>query len=181
MKSVHPIDFREKLVSITSQDPALCYQCGKCSAGCPVREYAESAPNRVVRFVQLGFYEKAISSPSIWLCAGCQTCSSRCPQGFDLAKFMDALREIAIENDVKPSDPDTLEFHKSFLNQIKNFGRSYEIGFLLEYKLKTQHFFQDLDLAPSTLLKGKLGILPPKVKGKKQIKKIFDKSERDKQ
>lgn len=177
MKNTDPNNFREKLDTIMSQDIALCYQCGKCSAGCPVRDFTETPPNRVGRFVQLGFYEKAISSPSIWLCAGCQTCSTRCPQGFDMARFMDALRELAIEYGIKPPDPDGMAFHRSFLNQIKNFGRSYEIGFLLEYKLKTRHFFQDLDLAPVTLIKGKLGLLPPKVKGKKSIRKIFAEAE----
>ncbi len=90
---------------------------------------------------------------------------------------MDALRELAVEYGIKPPDPEGMAFHRSFLNQIKNFGRSYEIGFLLEYKLKTHNFFQDLDLAPVTLAKGKLGLLPPKVKGKKMIKKIFTGSE----
>ena len=94
-----------------------------------------------------------------------------------MARFMDALRELAIEYGIKPPDPDGMAFHRSFLNQIKNFGRSYEIGFLLEYKLKTRHFFQDLDLAPVTLIKGKLGLLPPKVKGKKGIRKIFAEAE----
>jgi heterodisulfide reductase subunit C len=173
MKNLNSKEFKKKLIAITSQDPALCYQCGKCSAGCPVREFAEAAPNRVVRYVQIGRHDLAMSSPTIWLCAGCQTCTSRCPQGFDLAKFMDAVKEIAIASGVVPGDKKEEEFHSAFLKQIENFGRAYEIGMLIDYKLKSKDFFQDMDLAPKTLLKGKLGMLPHIVKGKKQIKKIF--------
>ena len=176
MKNLNTKDFKKKLVAITSQDPALCYQCGKCSAGCPVREFAESPPNRIVRYVQLGEFEMAMSSPTIWLCAGCQTCTSRCPQEFDLAKFMDAVRELAIAYGAVSGDKKSEDFHKAFLNQIKNFGRAYEIGMLIDYKLKSKDFMQDMDLAPKTLLKGKLGMLPHIVKGQKGIKKMFKKT-----
>ena len=176
MKILNSKDFKKQLISITSQDPAQCYQCGKCSAGCPVRDFTETPPNRVVRYVQLGLFEKALTSPAIWLCAGCQTCTSRCPQEFDLAKFMDACREIAITSGTVSADKKTEEFHKAFLKQIENFGRAYEIGLLIDYKLKSKDFFQDVDLAPSTFSKGKLGLLPHMVKNKKQIKKIFKES-----
>jgi heterodisulfide reductase subunit C2 len=180
MKHLNAKEFKKKLVAITSQDPALCYQCGKCSAGCPVREFADAPPNRVVRYAQLGFIDKVLTSPTIWLCAGCQTCTSRCPQQFDLAKFMDAAREIAIESGVVSGDKKAEDFHKAFLNQIENFGRAFEIGMLIDYKLKSKDFFQDMDLAPSTLSKGKLCFLPHKIKGRDQVKKIFKKSGEDK-
>jgi heterodisulfide reductase subunit C2 len=176
MKNLNSKEFKKKLIAITSQDPAQCYQCGKCSAGCPVRDFTEAPPNRVVRYVQLGLFEKAMESPTLWLCAGCQTCTSRCPQGFDLAKFMDAVREVAIAYGAVPGDKKAEDFHNAFLKQIKNFGRAYELGLLIDYKLKSKDFFQDVDLAPSTFSKGKLGLLPHKVKGKNQIKKIFNNS-----
>src|SRR5664279_639854 len=105
----------DKIESITSQSTLQCYQCGKCSAGCPVRDYMDDSPNQVVRLVQLGFDERAIQSSTIWLCAGCLTCSSRCPQNFDLAKFMDAMREISLQEKIAVNESDTVEFHKAFL------------------------------------------------------------------
>lgn len=139
-----------------------------------MRDYMDESPNLIVRYVQLGFDEQALKSETIWLCASCLTCSERCPQNFELAKFMDAMREIALKEDREISEKDIVEFHKAFLKQIENHGRSYELGLLRDYKLKTKNLFQDLDLAPETILKGKIGVLPHSVKERKGIKKIFD-------
>lgn len=166
----------QKIIDITSQDTSLCYQCGKCSAGCPLRDFMETPPNRVVRYLQLGLYEQALNSSSIWLCAGCQTCSSRCPKNFEIAKLMDALRELSIEQGIIPKDKKVLKFHKAFLKQIKKHGRSFELGLVRDYKLSTGNLFQDLDLAPETLRKGKMAFKPHNIKDKETIQKIFDKS-----
>jgi len=164
-----------KVEKLTSQTPHECYQCGKCSAGCPIRNYMEDAPNQVVRYVQLGFDDKALHSKTQWLCAGCLTCSTRCPQNFDLAKFMDALRETAVQEKIKIPESDTFEFHKAFLNQIKKHGKAFEFGLVREYKLRTMNLMQDVDVAPEMFIKGKIGLFPHEIEDKQSVKGIFDK------
>lgn len=179
MVSKHSNSIYQEIINLTSQDPSKCYQCGKCSGGCPIRELSDSPPNRVIRFVQLGLYDMALNSPMPWLCAGCLTCTSRCPQNFDLAKFMDAIRVLALQKGIEPPDTKVYKFHKAFLNQVENHGRSFELGLVRDYKLSTKEFFQDVDLAPKTLSRGKLGFFPHNVKDKKEIKKIFNESKRE--
>lgn len=173
----HSSTLADKIEKLTSQSPMLCYQCGKCSAGCPVRNFMDESPNQVVRLVQLGFDDEAIKSSTIWLCAGCLTCSARCPQNFELAKFMDAMRQIALEEGAAIDEKDTVRFHDAFLNQIKKYGRAFEFGLVREYKLKSLNLLQDVDVAPEMFLKGKIGLFPHKIKDREGIKKIFDETD----
>jgi heterodisulfide reductase subunit C2 len=172
----HERTFCDDVAELTGQDPALCYQCGKCSAGCPVRQYTPDPPNRVVRYVQLGMEERALRGQTIWLCAGCNTCSTRCPKEFDLARFMDAMRELSLKRGYRP-DKDAVRFHRAFLRQVRNHGRAYELGLVRDYKLSSGHLLQDMDLAPSMFLKQKIGIFPHHVKNRTAIERIFKRSE----
>ena len=74
-----------------------CYQCGKCSAGCPVAERMDVLPNQLLRLVQLDQAAEAATSHAVWLCLSCLTCTSRCPQEVDCAGVMDALRQLALQ------------------------------------------------------------------------------------
>jgi heterodisulfide reductase subunit C len=166
----------DDITDITMENPDLCYQCGKCSAGCPIRHYMEEAPNLIIRYVQLGLYDKAFESPTPWLCAGCQTCSTRCPKNFDLAKFMDAVREVALRMGIKVKEKNQLKFHNAFLKQIRNHGRSYELGLVRDYKLSSGDLLSDVDSAPGMFLKGKIGVFPNNIKDKENVKRIFEKT-----
>lgn len=72
-----------------------CYQCGKCSAGCPVAFAMDKTPRQIIRLLQLGMLDEALKSKTIWLCATCQMCSTRCPRDVDLATLMETLRQLA--------------------------------------------------------------------------------------
>ena len=72
-----------------------CYQCKKCTSGCPVARYADMHPAMIMRAVQLGQYDMIFDDRFIWLCTGCETCTARCPQGIDIATIMDELKIMA--------------------------------------------------------------------------------------
>ncbi len=55
-------------------------------------------PSQVIRLVQLGL-EEALTSETIWLCASCLTCLSRCPRGVDLPRIMEALRQLVLRKE----------------------------------------------------------------------------------
>ena len=87
--------FVRQVEEISGQDLLACNQCGKCSAGCPVVQVIDLLPNQVVRMAQLGM-EEVLSARTIWVCASCLTCVTRCPKGVDLPRLMEALRQIAL-------------------------------------------------------------------------------------
>lgn len=87
-------EFIKKIEELSGQNLGACYQCGNCSAGCPVVEHMDILPNQIIRLIQLGADSEVLESETIWLCASCLQCMSKCPKGVDLAKIMDALRTV---------------------------------------------------------------------------------------
>lgn len=85
-----------KITDMSRQNLRLCYQCGKCSAGCPIADSMDVPPHKVIRLLQLGEVEEAMRSKTIWACAACFTCATRCPKGVDLSKIMEALRSLLL-------------------------------------------------------------------------------------
>ena len=98
-------DFVNKVSEISGQDLMACYQCGKCSAGCPMVSAMDVLPNQVIRLVQLGMEEEVTKSKAIWLCASCVTCGARCPRGVDLSRVMEALRQLTLRKNQDKLDP----------------------------------------------------------------------------
>jgi heterodisulfide reductase subunit C2 len=88
--------FVGQIEAISGENLLACNQCGKCSAGCPVAFSMDILPNQVIRLAQLGI-EDVLECQTIWTCAACLTCVSRCPKGIDLPRVMEAMRLVAME------------------------------------------------------------------------------------
>ena len=157
----------------TGLNPARCYQCGKCSAGCPMAEETALRPHDVMRLVNTGQRERLLDDESIWLCLTCETCSARCPNGCDPARTIDALREMAMAEDPGSVPRRIGAFHRSFLDQIRLTGRSFELGLVAEYKLRTGALFQDVTAVPGMVARGKLGFIPHPIEGVEDVRRIF--------
>jgi heterodisulfide reductase subunit C len=155
-----------------------CYQCGKCSAGCPVAPFMDLMPRQVMRAVQLGQVDLALRSSTIWLCAGCQTCSARCPMEIDIARVMDSLRQLARAEGIQPAEKGVVLAYDLFLESVKRLGRLYEVGLVAGLNLGTLRPFANvLDVGLPLFVKGKLNILPARAGGA-EVKRIFDAAER---
>ncbi len=165
---------------LCGQDVAACYQCGKCTAGCPMAAQMDQPPHRVMRLVQADDADAQLtllSSPAIWSCAGCLTCTQRCPKGLDPAAVMDALREMSFQRGlVSKAQRRVLAFHRSFLATIRAHGRMGEFGLVRRYKLASLDFFSDLLVAPAMLKRGKLPLLPHRIRGRDEIRRIFQRT-----
>ena len=90
--------FVAKVEKISGQKLLACYQCGKCSAGCPMAAHMDILPNQVIRMAQLGMQQKLLASRTIWTCVSCLTCNTRCPKNIKIAEVIESLRQTALRN-----------------------------------------------------------------------------------
>lgn len=168
------VSLRAEMKRRTGRNTARCYQCGKCSAGCPMAGETSLRPHDVMRLVNLDQRERLLTNESIWLCLTCETCTERCPNDCDPARTMDALREMALEVSPGSAPHAVLAFHRSFLDQIRLTGRSFELGLVAEYKLRTGALLQDVATVPGLVSRGKLGFIPHPIEGVKEVRRIFE-------
>ena len=154
------------------QNVYLCYQCVKCSSGCPVGEFLDWQPNQIMRALQLGQEDIALHAKTPWLCASCQTCGTRCPQGLDIPAIMDFLTRESRRRDIKPSVPEVGIFGEAFMREVRLWGRAYELGLMAEMKLRTRNLTGDMDLGLKMILKQKLSFLPSRGKPPRKVKPV---------
>ena len=162
-----------------------CYQCGKCSAGCPMAEHMDLLPNQLIRLVQLGRIDRAMRSQSIWKCVSCMTCSTRCPKSVDCAAVMDALRQLAVARGVAAEDRiRTVLFQRAFLDNIRRNGRLCEVELIGVFKTKAfladrniPLLMKDALLAPQLMKRKKFHLRGERVQDRGIVERIFQKCE----
>jgi heterodisulfide reductase subunit C len=160
----------EKLSGV---DVGVCFQCKKCSSGCPVAKLTKSRSSEIMRQLHLGAGNELLANDLIWMCASCETCSARCPMGIDVATVIDALRWLALERGAPGPEGNVPLFNRAFLRTVKTFGRSYEIGTITAYKLGTGKLMNDMEKFPAMLTKRKIALLPPRGGDTSTVKRIF--------
>jgi heterodisulfide reductase subunit C len=164
---------KEQIQDLTGLNVARCYQCGKCSAGCPMASESDLRPHAIMRRVMQGRRRQALADPTLWLCLTCETCSTRCPNDVDPARVIDALRELALDEGVATAPRSIAAFHRAFLEQIKANGRLHEVGLVMDYKLRSGDLMKDVANAPAMLTRGKLSLRPHRIRGMDEITRIF--------
>jgi heterodisulfide reductase subunit C len=165
----------DDILEATGSNAATCYQCGKCSAGCPMASESALRPHGIMRLVMQDRREQALTDESIWLCLTCETCSARCPNDCDPARVIDAVRELSIEAGAADMPRTIAAFHKAFLEQIRSNGRLHEFGMVMDYKLRSGELMKDVTSAPGMLTRGKLSFRAERIEAIGEIKRIFEK------
>jgi heterodisulfide reductase subunit C len=164
----------------SGQNISACFQCGKCTNGCPITFAMDISPHKLVHLLQYGQVDKVLHSDTIWVCASCETCTTRCPNGIDIAHLMDTLRQLSRRQAIKTSQYSIPIFHHAFLSSIKRHGRVHETEMALTYSIEDAGWFGFLKLTGlgfAMFLKGKTKLRPSRVRALKYVKKLFRKAE----
>jgi len=174
--------FLEEVEAAGPFEAGACYQCRKCTNGCPVTFAMDLYPDEVIRMVILGQRERVLNCETVWVCAACETCTTRCPNDVKIAELMDHLKEMSVQAGLPSRQPQILALHETFLKNINRWGRLYETTLLPAYllqsgelrsKLKTGSWQYDLKLGLRMLSRGRFPLLPKSVKAKKEVREIL--------
>lgn len=155
----------ELVLEATGSNAYKCYQCIKCTSGCPLADQFDLAPHQVMRSVQFND-PVVLESRSIWLCASCQTCTTRCPQQIDVAGVMDALRIESRRRGIEPAVPEIARFNELFMRCIRIFGRAWELGLATAFNMALRQPLRDSKLGRKMFARGKMKILPHFARGR---------------
>jgi heterodisulfide reductase subunit C len=175
----------ERLADLTSV--SACYQCKKCSSGCPLTFAMDFYPDQVIRLALLGQEAQVLGCRTIWVCSSCETCTTRCPNNIDIAGVMDWLKEEAIRRGQASPQPGVTRFHQTFLDTVLISGGRLSEPLLLGLyqwrrggtmeKLKSGALVEDLRLAWELARRRRLvPRLPRRLQGAQNVKEIFKKS-----
>ena len=172
----------EQIEAVGLFQTGACFQCRKCTNGCPVTFAMDLYPDEVIRMVILGQRRTVLGCRTIWVCAACETCTTRCPNEVKIAEIMDCLKEMAIHEGVPSPQPGIQKLHEVFLNNISKWGRVYETALLPTYLLKSgelKHkwhagtYRSDIKMGLQMLSKGRFPLMPKTISGKKEVRKIL--------
>lgn len=161
---------------------SACYQCERCTNGCPVSIFMDIKPHQVIRYVQMGRRDELLKSSTIWVCLSCETCTTYCPNEVGVAEVINHLRNIAASSSVEPAERPLAVFHRTFLEELQRFGRVNEFWMInsfnlkpgiLKAKWKSGVLKEEMLLGMRLFKKGRLHLLPSKSKGIKRIRKIM--------
>ena len=153
-----------------------CYQCGKCSGGCPMANAMDLKPRGVMRCAQIGSLNRILHSNTIWLCSGCYACVERCPHDVNVPALIEEARYEAMRRGICRRDNDVL--NKTFVANVGAFGRNHEMILAGMYNVFAFKPTQDVASVPHMLQKGLISPLPNPISGASEVEELIERAKK---
>jgi heterodisulfide reductase subunit C len=169
------MDFRSEIEALSGQNINLCFQCSKCSAGCPLADKMDLKPAQMMHSIRLGREQAVLNSTAIWLCVGCETCSARCPQGVEPAAAINAARLMAMKQGVPPRVKEVDIYYRGFVDNMRLNGKIHDASVAGITQLLTGQLIKNLPLAWKLFKRGRVKP-PPLPLGGGDFRKVYRKA-----
>jgi heterodisulfide reductase subunit C2 len=164
--------FLHEVEAVSGQSVSTCFQCYKCTSGCPVAMDMDVHPHRLIRSVILGERKAVLRARTMWICLQCMTCTIRCPNGIDIARVFEALRGLSAREG-EDAEGATWLFDTIFLKSVEARGRLYEFGTSLLFKMKKGGLLHDGPMGLAMLAKNRLGLFPHGIRDKAGLRAML--------
>jgi heterodisulfide reductase subunit C len=175
-------NFAKEVIEAGGKKANVCFQCGTCTAGCPTVYAMDYTPRQIMRMVNLGMKERVLKSGTIWACASCFTCQTRCPRGVEITSVMSALKSLAIKEDIEVANEKGPIFLNSFIEDIMDHGRVFEPMFMVKFMGRSEgsipnvikSLAKEASLGMEMVKRGKMAFLPHSFRKPEQLKIIYE-------
>jgi heterodisulfide reductase subunit C len=137
----------------------------------------DHTPRQIIGMINADAKEDVLASNTYWICASCFNCSVRCPRDIDIAGTMYALKRYSIWHKYHLEGLVGPTFSETFVKTIVGSGRSYEPVLAPSYifKFGVRDFFQEAQTATTMMLKGRIPVLPTRIKRLDNFKRMIGK------
>lgn len=153
-----------------------CIQCGTCSSSCPMAEYMDYPPRKIIAMIKAGYKEEVLGSFTPWLCASCYSCQVRCPSDIKITDVMYSLKRMAIDAKSYPKKLTVPVLAREMHRMIAKNGRSSELWLVLNMYLKMKDPigpFSYTGTGINLMKTGRLSMKVEKIKNRKQFHSIL--------
>ena len=135
----------------------------------------DHTPRRMIGLILADFKDEVLASNTFWYCASCFHCTVRCPSEIDIAETMYALKRYSIWKHIHQEGLIGPTFSETFVKTILRSGRSYEPVLATTYLFSSgvKELIQEASMATGLMLKGRLPVLPPKIKRLENFKRMI--------
>ncbi len=157
--------FRDEIAALSGQNVNLCFQCSKCSSGCPLADKMDIKPAQIMHSIRLGRAKAVLNSEAIWLCVDCETCTARCPQQVEPAAVMGAARVLALQKGIQPRVKVVGIYYRGFVDNMRLNGKIHDAAVAGIAQLFTGQLLADLPLAMNLLVRGRVKPPPLPLRG----------------
>ncbi len=172
--------FLEQVNFIPSGDRInRCIQCGTCTGSCPVSYAMDISPRQLIALFRAGEMERIMKSRTIWICASCYSCTTRCPSGIKITDIIYALKRTAMEKNMKSSAPQVQTLAKTFTENLIAYGRLHEGTLIRKYYARTniRKFIDLIPLAKKMWKTKRIQLFPKRIKARESLARIIRKAQ----
>ncbi|MCK9226914.1 MAG: 4Fe-4S dicluster domain-containing protein [Syntrophorhabdaceae bacterium] len=167
--------FLSEMEEMTGIAVSECYQCFRCTNGCPAARDMDIVPHRIIGYIISGERECVLSSAGLWACLQCAACSIRCPNGIDVARIFTVLRRMSVESGLA-AQTNIHEFDTLMVESIARHGHMYELGTVMRYRLSRRELLKSYRMGIGMIKKRRIGLFPHNVADRNNIRSIIKKT-----
>jgi len=156
-----------------------CIQCGTCTGSCPVSYAMDISPRQLIALFRAGEMETIMKSRSIWICASCYACTTRCPSGIKITDIIYALKRTAMEKNYRSNAHQVQILANLFVNNLMSYGRLHEGTLIRKFYTKTKitKLFGLIPLVKKMYQTKRLALFPKKIRAHESLSRIIKKAQ----